>query len=47
MLRIKGRCGVMDKLDELIIREFYMNEKTELGRMTIRALCDVLGVDLE
>lgn len=37
----------MDDLEELIIREFYMNEKTELGRMTIRALCDVLGVDLE
>lgn len=37
----------MDSMDELIIREFYSNEKTELGRMTIRALCDVLGVDLE
>ena len=36
----------MDKMEELMIREFYMNEKTELGKMTIRALCDVLGVEL-
>ena len=42
-----GSDYVMDDMELLMIREFYENEKTELGRMTIRALCDVLGVDLE
>ena len=37
----------MDNMEVLVIREFYENEKTELGRMTIRALCELLGVDLE
>ena len=41
-----GGFGKMDKMDEILIKEFYLNEKTELGRMTIRALCDVLGVEL-
>lgn len=37
----------MDNMEVLVIREFYENEKTELGRMTIRALCELLGVELE
>lgn len=37
----------MDNIEVLMIREFYENEKTELGKMTIRALCEVLGVELE
>ena len=37
---------ILDSMELLIIKEFYSNEKTELGRMTIRALCDVLNVDL-
>ena len=36
----------MDNMEIVVIREFYENEKTELGRMTIRALCEVLGVEL-
>ena len=37
----------MNDMELIVIREFYENEKTELGRMTIRALCDLLGVELE
>ena len=36
----------MDSIEEIIIREFYMNEKTELGRSVIRQLCSLLNVDL-
>ena len=36
----------MNDIEVLVIREFYENEKTELGKMTIRALCEVLGVEL-
>ena len=36
----------MDSIEELMIREFYHNEKTALGRSTIRQLCEVLNVDL-
>ena len=37
----------MNDMELIVIREFYENEKTELGRMTIRALCELLGVELE
>jgi hypothetical protein len=37
----------MNDMEIIVIKEFYENEKTELGRMTIRALCDLLGVELE
>jgi hypothetical protein len=37
----------MNDMELIVIREFYENEKTELGKMTIRALCELLGVDLE
>ena len=36
----------MDSMEELMIREFYCNERTELGRSVIRQLCELLGVDL-
>jgi hypothetical protein len=37
----------MNDMEIIVIKEFYENEKTELGKMTIRALCDLLGVELE
>ena len=36
----------MDSIEEIIIREFYSNERTELGRSVIRQLCELLNVDL-
>jgi hypothetical protein len=37
----------MNDMEIVVIREFYENEKTELRRMTIRALCELMGVELE
>ena len=36
----------MDSIEEIIIKEFYCNERTELGRSVIRQLCELLNVDL-
>ena len=36
----------MDDMDRLVIREFYMNERTELGKSVIRQLAELLNVDL-
>ena len=36
----------MDSIEELMIREFYYNERTELGKSVVRQLCELLNVDL-
>ena len=36
----------MDSIEEIIIREFYNRERTDLGRSVIRQLCELLDVDL-
>ena len=36
----------MDDIEEIIIREFYENEKTVMGKSVIRQLAELLNVDL-
>ena len=36
----------MDSIEELMIKEFYENERTELGKSVIRQLCTILGIEL-
>ena len=36
----------MDDIEEIIIREFYENEKTAMGKSVIKQLAELLGVDI-
>ena len=36
----------MDSIEEIMIKEFYHNERTELGKSVVRQLCELLNVDL-
>ena len=36
----------MDSIEELVIREFYYSERTELGSSVIRHLAELLNVEL-
>ena len=37
----------MDSIEEIIIREFYENEKTAMGKSVVKQLAELLGVEID